>query len=216
MTGDPQDVLSRLKSVLPARWFGDTTPVLDGVLSGLASAWSWLYDFIAYARLQTRIATATDTWLDGISGDFFGARLLRATLEPDNAFRARILRELTRARATRPAIVQALIDLTGRAPEIFEPARAADTGGYGLAMGYGVAGAWGSLSLRCQLFVTAYRPLGTGIALFPGWGDGAWSSGASAYADLAMIAVQVTDADIYAAIADVLPAAVTAWSRIAD
>jgi len=39
MLGDQQDMLRRIKTVLPARWFADASPVLDGVLSGLAAGW---------------------------------------------------------------------------------------------------------------------------------------------------------------------------------
>lgn len=216
MTGDPQDIVARLKSVLPARWFGDSTPVLDALLSGLAAAWSWLYQLLAYARLQTRIATATDDWLDRIAADFFGPRLARRTNEDDDDFRHRILLEIKRPRATRPALIQALTDLTGRPPSIFEPARPADTGAYNLALGYGAAGGWGSLSLPCQFFVTAYRPRDSGIAAIPGYGAGGWNQSASAWASLGMIQGQVTDPDIFATIADTLPAGITAWSRISS
>lgn len=212
MEGDREDILARLKAVLPTRWFGDDSPVLDGLLSGLAASWTWLHGLHAYARRQTRIATATDDWLDRIGADFFGARLRRRGGEADDAYRCRILRELLRPRATRPALVQALVDLTGRTPVIFEPARPADTGAWGMATAYGVAGAWGSLLLPCQVFVTAYRPSGSGIALLAGYGSG----GPLAYASLAMVQGQVTDADIHAAIAGTLPAAATAWTRISN
>ena len=216
MTGDADDFVQRLKAVLPPHWFGDTTPVLDAVLTGLATAWTWLYGMLTYARVQTRIATATDDWLDMISQDFFGARLPRRSGEADDSFRQRILLEIRRPRATRPALIEALTDLTGRTPVIFEPARPADTGAWNLALGYGAAGAWGSLSLPCQCFVTAFRPLGSGIANLAGWGAGGWGVGASAYASLSMVQGQVTDADIYAAVAGTLPAAVTAWTQISN
>ncbi len=56
MTGEPDDMLARLKLVLPARWFGDVTPVLDAVLTGLASTWSNLYALLANVRLQAQRA----------------------------------------------------------------------------------------------------------------------------------------------------------------
>ena len=79
MTGDQQDMLARLRAVLPTRWFPDSAPVLDGLLSGLASGWSWAYQQLQYVKAQTRIATATDVWLDIIAHDFFGNRLVRRT-----------------------------------------------------------------------------------------------------------------------------------------
>lgn len=137
-TGDQNDMVARLRAALPSQWFPTTaagapsaTPVLDGLLHGLAAAWAWLYGLIAYANLQARISTATDVWLDLISLDFFGHRFPRRAGEPDISFATRIKQEVIRPRATRAALTQALVDLTGHAPAIFEPANASDTGGYG-------------------------------------------------------------------------------------
>ena len=115
-----------------------------------------------------------------------------------------------------------LHDLTGRAPLVFEPARTTDTGGYaslagaGGGVGYGRAGGWGSLALPFQCFITAYRPVGSGIATVCGWGGpaGGYGRGAIEYASLEMVQGQVTDADIYSAVANVLPVAVIGWTRI--
>lgn len=224
MTGDQQDMLARLRAVLPARWFPDTAPVLDGLLGGLASGWSWAYQLLQYVKAQTRIATATDIWLDIIANDFFGDRLTRRSGQGDAAFRNRIQRELFRERGTRAAIVAALQDLTGRGPFVFEPARSTDTGGYssmsggGGGLGYGSAGGWGSLALPFQCFITAYRPVGSGIATVSGWGgpSGGYGQGTIEYASLEMVQGQVTDNDIYAAVADVLPVAAIGWTRITN
>jgi hypothetical protein len=176
MTGDQQDMLARLRTVLPARWFPHRAPVLDGLLGGLAAGWCWAYQQLQYVKAQTRIATATDVWLDIIANDFFGNRLSRRTGQSDDAFRNRIRRELFRERGTRAAIVAVLEDLTGRTPLIFEPARSTDTGGYttlngaGGGVGYGCAGGWGSLMLPFQYFVTAIRPTGQGVINVAGWG----------------------------------------------
>jgi hypothetical protein len=212
MTGDQSDMLARLKSVLPQRWFPDATPVLDGLLSGLAAGWAFLYSQLNYAKLQTRLVTATDTWLDAIANDFFARRLVRRPAEPDDAFRRRIRQELVRERGTRRAVISALTDLTGRSPLVFEPARATDTGAWGIAAAWGAAGGWGSLNLPFQCFVTAFRPHASGIATVAGYGTG----GPLQYASLSMVQGQVTDADIMAAIAGVLPAATIAWTRISD
>jgi hypothetical protein len=218
MTGDASDMLARLRSLLPLRWFPDTTPVLASLLAGLADGWAWLYAMLGYAKLQTRIATATDTFLDLVSQDCFAGALPRRFGESDTAFRARIQRELLRDRATRPAMVSVLTDLTGRAPVIFEPARPADTGAWGIALGYGAAGGWGSLMLPFQAFITAFRPLGSGVPLVSGWGQpaGGYGTGTIEYASLAMVQSQVTDDDINAAIARTTPVATIAWTRISD
>jgi hypothetical protein len=182
---------------------------------------------LAYARLQTRIATATDVWLDMIAQDFFGQRIVRRSGQQDEAFRRRILLELVRERGTRMAVVQVLNDLTGREPIIFEPARSTDTGAYGSldadaplggGLAYGAVGGWGSLALPFQAFVTAFRPLGSGIAGVVGWGDAqaGYGIGPVEYANLDMLAGAVTDPDIYAAVADVMPVSTIAWTAIAN
>ena len=210
-------MLARIKAVLPTRWFADATPVLDGLLAGLAWAWSWTYSLLTYLQAQTRIATATDVWLDIIANDFFGERLQRRTSQSDDAFRLLIQSSLLREHGTRQAIVAAVTDLTGRAPAVFEPMRSTDTGGYAIGgVGYGVGGGWGSMALPFQCFVKAYRPVGSGIALVSGWGGpvGGYGHGAVEYASMAMVQGQVTDGDIAAAIAGVLPVAAIAWTRI--
>jgi len=218
MIGTAADMLARLWQLLPLRWFADVSPVLTALLAGLSDTLAWLYAMLAYAKLQTRIATATDSFLDLISRDFFAANLPRRFGETDAAFRARIQAALLAPRATRPALIAALTALTGRAPVVFEPSRPDDTGAYGTALGYGVAGGWGSLLLPFQVFVTAFRPLGTGVPRVGGWGSGAggWGGGAMQYVSLAMVQSQVSDADIDAAIVGTVPVAVTAWTRISN
>ena len=216
MIGDRTDMTTRLLTLLPARWFADTAPVRDALVGGLSTGWSLVHDLLVYARRQTRIATATDDWLDMMARDFFGPRVARHLAEVDTDYSARLRRELLRERGTRAAVTAALTDLTGRTPTIFEPAYTADTGAWGQALGYGVGGGWGSVALPFQCFVTAYRPHGSGIANVAGWGSGVggYGVGAIEYGALVMISGQVIDADIQAAIADVLPVAAIAWTRI--
>ena len=216
MIGDGDDMAARMRAVLPVGWFGDVAPVLQGLLLGLGQGWSAIYDLIENIRLQSRIATASGGFLDLISTDFFGSFLPRRSTELDAPFEIRISQELLRPRATRAALVLALTELTGRAPAVFEPARTSDTGGYsagGVAYGgtdTAGAGGWGSLLLPYQVFVTAYRPVGGGIALLAGYGTG----GLAGYGDLSMLTSAVSDADVAAAVTRVLPAATIAWMRI--
>jgi hypothetical protein len=224
MTGDIQDFVFRLRSVLPTRWFPDDSPILDTVLTGLASGWSGIFDALTYVKAQARVATATDVWLDVIVRDYFGPSGLQRNGQPDDTFRRRILAELLRERATRHALCCILQDLTGRTPTIFEPANPADTGGYGgitnavTGLAYAAAGGWGSLGLPFQAFVTAYRPTGAGIAAVCGWGGptGGYGGGTIEYASLSMIVGQVTDQDINRAIASVTPVAAICWTRISS
>ena len=232
MTGDTQDIVGRLRSVLPGRWFpltapgsASTTPILDGLLNGLASAWSWLYGMISYANRQTRLATATDVWLDLIALDFFGFGLQRAANEPDSQYRARIQANLLQPKSTRAAVAKAITTLTGKAPTIFEPANTSDTGGYSLGgVGYGVAGGYGNLSLPFQAFVTAYRPSGGGVATVGGYGNptlfphgaGGYGVGAIEYASTSMVSGQVTDAMIQSVVTATMPESTIAWLRISN
>lgn len=229
-TGDQNDFVGRLRMTLPVHWFPDAAPVLAAVLNGIANAAVFVYGLIQYARLQTRIRTATDGWLDLISGDFFGLNFPRRAGESDASFRARILLELFRPRATRGAVIRVVQDLTGRTPLVFEPARPADTGVYGTlanglagclsTLGYGLAGGYGSLLLPYQAFVTAFPPLSSGIPYVAGYGYpagggvGGYGTGTAEYGDLDMIVGALTEADVYAAIDSVKPVATILWTRI--
>lgn len=219
-TGDQSDFQKRISDSLPRGWFsGDALPIISAVIAGLSSAWAGLYGLYAYALLQARILTATGGWLDLIAADYFGAALMRADGQSDASFRARIIINLFRERGTRPSLVQVLTDLTGRAPVVFEPLRPADTGAYGVSqsIGYGMAGGYGSMLIPFQCFVTAYRPAGSGIPLVAGYGvpTGAYRTPSrSDYASLDSIQGSITDADIYDAVASVMPTATIAWTQI--
>jgi len=217
MTGDQSDVLARIKVVLP-RWFADSNPILDALNQGYAYTASFIYSLYAYAKLQTRILTATDGWLDLIAADYFGTALMRAANQTDASFRARIIVNLFRERATRNGISKVLIDLTGRAPIIIEVMRPADTGAYSAPnSGYGVAGNYGSMLIPFQAFVIAYRPSSSGIPNVAGYGNSPAGYGTPSQADYASISqIQgaVLDADIYAAIDSCKPVGTILWTRI--
>ena len=221
-TGDNQDIFSRLKNLLPSRWFGsptDNVPFIDAVLTGIGNTLSFIYALYGFAKLQTRIQTATDGWLDLISADFFGTSLPRQTGESDASFRTRILANLFREKATRHAIVQTLTQITGRAPIIIEPTRPGDCGGYGAPnCGYGVAGYYGSLLIPYQAFVIAFRPFSAqGVAGMAGYDTPAGGySVAGGYSSLSLITAGISDAAIYAAVDAVKPAGTIAWVRIAS
>jgi hypothetical protein len=226
-TGDQADMLARLKAVMPAGWFPDATPILDGVLTGCASAWAWSYALLAFVRAPARRLTASGVFLDMIAADFFASFIKRRVNETDAALSARIGRELFRQKGTRAGLIAALTDLTGRTPAVFEPAYTLDTGGYGAsgARGYGVAGGYGSLMLPFQVFLTACRPAGQGVANVAGYGDraagvtgmpGGYGAGAAEYANPAMFAPTVADTDILNVINDVRPVATIAWTRLSN
>lgn len=224
MTGDQADIVRRVRGTLPIGWFADQSPLLDGLLAGIASAWSWIYDWVYYVEQQARIATAVDVWLDLIGCDYFGSGLVRRPREVDSHYGARIRNNLIRQRGTRRDVISVLTDLTGRSPAVFEPAWCFDTGGYGIdqassgGLSYNVVGGWGSLALPFQCFITAYRPFTGGIAFVAGWccAAGGYGGGLIQYANLAFLEGQISDADIYNAISMTLPVSTIGWTRIAD
>jgi hypothetical protein len=220
--GDAPDIFTRLKGMLPSRWFGtasDSAPLIDGVLYGLATSLAFIYSLYAYAKLQTRIMSATDGWLDLIAVDFFGANgLRRKPGQSDTSYRTLIIANLFREKATRKAITMALQTLTGRTPIIVEPRRPADTMDYGVSTsGYG-SGYYGSLLLPYQAFVQAFRPVSfIGIANVAGYGistAGYSQASQACYSPAANIQSGISDADIFAAIDAVKPAASEVWTVI--
>jgi hypothetical protein len=220
-TGDQADFFARIKARMPTGWFGSSSPILDALISGIASAFVTVYAAYQYLLAQTRLQTSTDGWLDISAADYFGeSGLLRQQNETDAAYRTRIKINIIRERGTRAAVTKILTDLTGRAPVIIEPTRPQDTGAYRSGgIGYGVAGAYGSLLLNYQAFIKAYRPSGSGIPLIQGYGTspgGYAAPSRAAYANLGDMTTGVTDAAIYAAIASVLPAATIAWVAISN
>lgn len=218
-TSGPADMVRRLKILLPRGWFGPTTPVLDALLSGFGALWSGLFEAIGFVRQQGRIATASGVFLDMAARDYLGPGFARRPGETDASFSARIRAEVVAPRATRAAVVAATIRASGRAGTVFEPFNPSDTGGYGdPPLGYGVGGGYGSLAMPFQFFVTAYRP-GTTMAGGTGGygtGPGGYNAAPLAYGAAAAGTGEVSDNEIYAEIAGVLPVNATAWTRLID
>jgi hypothetical protein len=213
MNGDASNMASRMHAMLPEGWFGDVTPVLQSVLQAVGAGLSAFWMLLQSVITQTRIATATGSFLDQISQDFFGSGLPRYVDEVDDAFRTRITEALLRPRSTRAALREALYQMTGRLPRVFEPARTTDTGGYAIGgIGYGAGGGWGSLALPYQFFLTAYRPLVGGIPELAGYSG----PGVPVYGSLAMEVSGIPDSVIEAAVPPLLPAATIAWMNISN
>lgn len=156
-TGDTPDFVRRLRGLMPQGWFPappalgqpETAPVLVGILTGLASQWSYVWSLLSYVGLQSRLATTTGSNLELTAQDYFGAGAFpRLTGETDAAYITRIMAARLPNRGTRPALTAALASLTGAAPTILEPRNATDTKGWGSTAvpaggggyGYGVAG----------------------------------------------------------------------------
>ena len=226
MVGDLPDFVSRLRAVLPKRWFGEQSPNLEALLTGIAAPWVWLYGLITYVIRQTRLSTASDQFLDLIADDYFGPRVARRADEGDSAYKSRIQLAMLIEAATRSAVLAGLENLVGSKPSIFEPANCGDTGSYGSSnldssmvgtgMAYGSAGGWGSLRLPFQFFVTASRPAVPGLGMVAGYGtlNGGYGEGELSYVDLSLLPGHISDADIQATLCSLLPVNTIAWLRI--
>lgn len=83
-------------------------------------------------------------------------------------------------------------------------------------IGYGAAGAYGSLLMPYQAFVIAYRPTGAGIPYVGGYTStvsGYRTPSRGKYASYTEL-TGVTDSQIYAAVASVKMEGTTVWVRI--
>jgi hypothetical protein len=211
----------RLKSLIPRGWVLRTAPIFDAVLGGLGDSLANFYTLLKSVKAQTRIATAGGWFLDLIGWDFLGANYLRKDKEADDHWRARIIREVLRPRATRLGITTAVEDLTGRTPKIYEPWNATDDGGgYGAVGGriaYGQSGYYGSVVLPAQVFVTVYK---TGLSGIPtitgyGYGNGGYGVGKIAYASTTQVEGEISDAEIFDCVHQNIAAGAKAWVAIA-
>jgi hypothetical protein len=168
-------------------------PIRDALLTGVANALAFIFLLFIYVKQQARIATSTDGFLDLTSFDFFGDKLPRSLNQSDASFLSNIQANLFPKQNTRDAIIGVLTMVTGRAPIMIEPGRAADVGAYDVGnCAYDAMGPYGATDFPYQSFVTAFRPLpGT-----PQFG--------------------ITDSDIYAAIEGVRMGATICWTQILD
>src|ERR1043166_4113790 len=108
MTGDADDILARIKNVLPKGWFDQEDAAFNAILGGLADALAKSYSFLQYVKNQTRIASASDFFLDLAAFDFLGLRIKRKVGQSDSDFSSLIRKEVVRARVTRPGINNAV------------------------------------------------------------------------------------------------------------
>lgn len=213
---DQPTMAAFLRGLLPRTWFPDDAPVLDGILLGIAGAMTWAFDLLAFVREQGRIATASGVWLDVAAYDYLGDRIRRRDGELDALFRLRLLRQILRPKATRQAVSDAMFDLTGHRPLIFEPGRPADTGGWTTpAFAFNAAGGWGSRRLPYQAFLTGYRVTGGGPPNISGFDDapGSWGPGRFAMQSPAQLLTNVSDQDMDEAITSTISANTVVWRR---
>lgn len=218
MIGDSNDILSRVKLVLPKRWFAWTAPLRDAVLGGLSDSAAWCYSLITYAQTQSRIGTATGPWLDIIAKDYLSWHLQRRGTS-DDLFRARILATILQERVTRAGMINAITALVGTPPKIFEPWNTFDTGAYGVAasgLAYGKGGGWGSMVLPSQVFIQVVHgnpPLTPNIAGYHTY-LGGYGVGSIEYISPSQEAGFVEASQIYDIINTTRPTGSIAWTHI--
>jgi hypothetical protein len=216
-TGDSTDILARIKSNLPP-WFPSSTPVVDAVFTGFSAAAAWIYSLIQNVYQQTRLKTMSGQSLDLFAYDFFGFNgLQRGTAETDQTYQARISKEIFRERATRHGISQALFDLTGQVPNLFEPWNPSDCGGYDIpqSCGYDVYGFLGDNTLKYTIFIQAWNPYGEGIPVASGYDDiGGYNAGWLEYGDQSLVQGPLTSTQLYQCVNANRAAGVTAWLQI--
>ena len=136
----------------------------------------------------------------------------------------RVKHEILRPRDTRLALIEALTDLTGRAPVVFEPRNAYDTGTYATPSNYayGVVGGYGNMTLPWQMFIHAFLPVTSakGVGNVAGYGVpiGSYRSGTVGtkieYITPAQIVQLISAQDINNTIVATLPAGTVGWTAI--
>lgn len=213
--GGSEDIIRRVKLLLPKGWFNDVAPIRDAIIGGIADASAWGYSLVTYAKKQTRVAWATGVWLDILSKDYFRFELPRKVNEQDEDFRARVQKELVRERVTRKGMIDALTDLTGKTPYIFEPWNTGDTGAWDVGtFAFDVGGGWGDTILPAQAFVNVVPP-GAGIPNAPGWDTPSFGWDVSGmWGDMNLIAGTITDQDVYDTINRTRPTGSIVWTQL--
>ncbi len=177
--GSSEDIYNRLIDQLPSTWFGSDAEgvsvisALNTVLAGYINTTVYNYQQYDYVQLQQRIQTATEDNLDLISLDYYGGTLPRRPSESDNSYRNRILASLLQEKATRPGIQNALTNLTGYVPRMFEPWYSADCGGYNdfTSLAYDTVGNYGSGSYPYDGFIDVYVSQYTGMGNYNGYNN---------------------------------------------
>ena len=216
-TGDKNDNTNRVLALIPNSWFPDTKPILTGLISGFAGGAAWAYSLIGFAKLQMRVSTATDIFLDLIAFDYLGRRVKRKSSQTDAVFANSIKLEVMRERGTRRGLLKAITDLTGNTVSAIEPFNANDTNALGVSMFLGENSAsLGSNAYPYSAFLTVITPPGSGIPNMSGLGTsfGGLGAGAFALANPSLVTGPVTNNDIYSTIETNRAAGITTWVNI--
>ena len=94
----------RLTSLLPQSWFSsaalttnagvNNNGIVGSIMQGVGAVLALIYNQLQYAKLQSRLATASDVQVDLASIDFFAYGWPRYYGETDRAFATRIIQRL--------------------------------------------------------------------------------------------------------------------------
>lgn len=214
--GTPQEILARLRALMPKGWLPEISPIADALLNGFAALASQMYFLTDYAKRMARIKTAEGGWLDLAALGFFGLAIKRRPSQTDTSMREMIPKEVFRERATRPGIKTALEDLTGNEVKVFEAFNPQDTGGFGVAFAFNAAGAWGSRAYPYTIFLDVIQPQGAGIPNMSGLNapQSGWGAGMFFLADLERVTGEVTNQDVYDTVERTRAAGIKAWVAI--
>ncbi|NPU23923.1 hypothetical protein [Bradyrhizobium denitrificans] len=224
-TRSSDDIVAKVVSTIPRRWFKWVPPIRNAVIGGAADGAAWCYGLIGYARAQTRLASAYGIWLDLLARDFVADFLVRGGAN-DDTFRARLRATILQERVTRKGMIAAVTALTGNTPVVFEPWHTGDTGAYSGAgakygqFGYGVgSGGYGNMNLPAQIFMKVKRGAPSGVPNVGGWSNknlaittpGGYGAGSWEYLGPSTRLSGITDAMIYDVINKTKPTGVTVW-----
>lgn len=217
--GSQADILARLQRWLPQGWFPNTSGTrIYAILSGFASVLATIYGFVAYTKLQTRIATSTDGFLDLAGQDYYGTTLPRLLSETDGSYSARLRANLTKPSNTKLAISETIQNIAGFAPRVMEPWNNGDTGGYDISF-FDVDTASNPArydpSLRATIFIESRLPQDASIgnAPMPAYDAVAcYDAWTGAFIDLGLAGLQ-SETSIYSAVSRTKAEGVTAWVK---
>lgn len=150
-----EDIKKRLYSYFPHSWFRENNTNINIILEGMAVVAYWIYTFQEAARKELRIKTAANGILDLISQDFYDGYIERNSGESDEDFKLRILSNLLREKATRPAMEAAIEYVTGYKPLIIEPGFGYPDNAFTYDLSAYDIGIYGD-NLPYQCFITVY------------------------------------------------------------
>lgn len=225
VTGSSADIQDRIIKVIPKKWFSWVAPGRDAIIGALSDPSAWCYNWIQYARAQSRLATSYGIWLDIFSYDYLGRFLPRGGMS-DGVYKVLIKATILQERVTRAGMVSALTTLNGTVPKIFEPWNTGDTGAYSSAsptgfkcgqFGYGVGnGGYGNMRLPAQAFIDIKRGANSGIPGVGGYTNNVagWGVGKLEYAGSVLALTGITNSIIYKLIANTKPTGAIMWTRI--